>query len=200
MKKIGITGGVGSGKSKVLEYLESIPGAAVYQADLIARELQMPGQTCYEAIVEHFGNEILAEDKTINRKRLGEVVFQNNTELQILNGLVHPAVNKKIEDLIQEESLNGTEVFVLEAALLTEEFYRRILDEIWYIYTKESVRRARLKASRNYTDEKITSMIKSQPSEEMFRAFCDRTLDNTGDFEKTIEQIDDLLRNSGKQE
>lgn len=200
MKKIGITGGVGSGKSKVLEYLESIPGAAVYQADLIARELQMPGQTCYEAIVEYFGNEILAEDKTINRKRLGEVVFQNNTELQILNGLVHPAVNKKIEDLIQEESLNGTEVFVLEAALLTEEFYRRILDEIWYIYTEESVRRARLKASRNYTDEKITSMIKSQPSEEMFRAFCDRTLDNTGDFEKTIEQIDDLLRNSGKQE
>lgn len=198
MRKIGITGGVGSGKSKVLEFMNSISGVVVYQADLIARELQMPGQKCYNAIIDRFGIEILAADQTIDRTRLGELVFQDNAKLQILNGLVHPAVNQRIEELIREEDEKGTDVFVLEAALLTEEFYRQILDEIWYIYTEESVRRERLKASRNYTDEKITSMINSQPSEEMFRTFCDRTLDNSGDFEKTREQIDGLLWNGGQ--
>lgn len=200
MRKIGITGGVGSGKSKVLEYLEGITGVAVYQADLIARQLQMPGQKCYEAIVAHFGSGILSEDQTIDRKRLAEVVFREKEELHVLNHLVHPEVNCRIEELIWEEEQKGTALFVLEAALLTEPFYREILDEIWYIYTEESVRRERLRSSRNYTDEKITSMIHAQPSEEQFRAFCDKVLDNTGDFEKTIKQIDSLLRSSRKQE
>lgn len=200
MRKIGITGGVGSGKSRVLEYLEDIPGVAVYQADLIARQLQMPGQKCYEAIAEYFGTEILAEDQTIDRKRLGELVFQDRAKLQILNNMVHPSVNQRIKELIQEEDKKGTRIFFLEAALLTDAFYRQILDEIWYIYTEEPVRRERLKTSRHYTEEKITSMINSQPSEEMFRTFCDKILDNTGDFEKTIKQIDDLLQSSGKQE
>ena len=200
MRKIGITGGVGSGKTKVLEYLGGIPGVAVYQADLIARELQMPGQKCYEAVTAYFGTGILAEDGTIDRKHLGELVFQDKEKLQILNGLVHPAVNQRIEELIREEDRKGTWIFVLEAALLTDDFYRQILDEIWYVYAEESVRRKRLCASRHYTDEKITSMIHSQPSEERFRTFCDRILDNTGDFEKTRKQIDDLLQSGGKQE
>ena len=200
MRKIGITGGVGSGKSKVLEYLGDITGAVVYQADLIARQLQMPGQKCYEAIVEHFGSGILSEDQTIDRKRMAELVFQEKEELQVLNHLVHPAVNQRIEELIQEEEQKGAAIFVLEAALLTEPFYRQILDEIWYVYAEESVRRERLHASRNYTDEKITSMINAQPSEERFRTFCDKVIDNTGDFEKTIKQIDNLLQSSRKQE
>ena len=200
MRKIGITGGVGSGKSKVLEYLGGMTGVSVYQADLIARQMQMPGQRCYEDIVAHFGRGILSEDQSIDRKRLAEVVFQDEEELHVLNQLVHPAVNQRIEELIQEEEQKGTVVFVLEAALLTEDFYRLILDEIWYVYAEESVRRERLHASRNYTDEKITSMMNAQPSEERFRTFCDQVLDNTGDFEKTIKQIDNLLQGSGKQE
>ena len=200
MRKIGITGGVGSGKSKVLEYLGGMTGVSVYQADLIARQMQMPGQRCYEDIVAHFGRGILSEDQSIDRKRLAEVVFQDEEELHVLNQLVHPAVNQRIEELIQEEEQKGTVVFVLEAALLTEDFYRQILDEIWYDYAEESVRRERLHASRNYTDEKITSMMNAQPSEERFRTFCDQVLDNTGDFEKTIKQIDNLLQGSGKQE
>ena len=200
MRKIGITGGVGSGKSKVLEYLGGMTGVSVYQADLIARQMQMPGQKCYEDIIAHFGKGILNEDNTIDRKHLAEVVFQDKEELHVLNHLVHPAVNQRIEELIREEEQKGTEIFVLEAALLTEPFYRQILDEIWYVYTEESVRRERLHTSRNYTDEKITSVMNAQPSEEQFRTFCDKVLDNTGDFEKTRKQIDDLLRSSGKQE
>lgn len=200
MRKIGITGGVGSGKSKVLEYLGSIAGVVVYQADFIARNLQMPGQKCYEAIVAHFGRKILNEDQTIDRKRLSELVFRDKEELQILNQLVHPAVNQRIEELIREEEKKGTNIFVLEAALLTEDIYRQMLDEIWYVYAAESVRQKRLRISRNYTDEKITSMINAQPSEERFRTFCDKMIDNTDDFEKTRKQIDDLLQSSRKQE
>lgn len=200
MRKIGITGGVGSGKSKVLEYLTQINGVKVYQADLIARELQQSGQTCFFKIVEHFGVEILGEDGEIDRQKLASRVFQNKHELEVLNEFVHPAVNQKIMELTEMENAAGTEIFVLEAALLTDEFYRTILDEIWYIYAKESVRRERLKNSRNYTDEKITSMIQSQPSEETFRMVCDRSIDNTGDFEDTIKQIDALLEDGRKQE
>jgi len=196
MRKIGITGGVGSGKSRVLEFLEDIPKVAVYQADVIARELQCPDQECYEAIVAHFGTEILSEDQTIDRARLGGLVFSDKAKIMVLNGLVHPLVNRKIEELILEEEKRGTEIFVLEAALLTEKFYREILDEIWYIYTEESVRRERLRSSRNYTDEKITDMIRSQPTEEEFRGVCDRILDNSGKFEDTIEQINHLLKSS----
>ena len=200
MRKIGITGGVGSGKSKVLEYLSQKNGVAVYQADIIARELQASGQECYRQIVEHFGTGILGEDGEIDRRILAKLVFQNLEALKVLNGLVHPAVNVQIQKLIESENAHGTKLFVLEAALLTEEFYRTILDEIWYIYAEESVRRERLKKSRNYSDEKITSMIQSQPSEDTFRRVCDKVIDNTGEFEDTIKQIDALLEESRKQE
>lgn len=193
MRKIGITGGVGSGKSRVLEFLDGIPGVTVYQADLIARELQSPGEKCYEDIVTYFGREILAEDQRIDRMHLGGLVFQDRAKLLALNALVHPAVNRKMKELIGEEEKRGTKIFVLEAALLTEKFYREILDEIWYIYTEESVRRERLRSSRNYTDEKITDMIRSQPTEEEFRRVCDRIIDNSGEFEDTVEQITHLL-------
>ncbi len=193
MRTIGITGGVGSGKSKVLEYLKEKEHTVVYQADLIARELQMPGNVCYEDIVQYFGEDILLPTGEINRRVLAERVFHDEDELHRLNELVHPAVNERIKELIQMEEQMGTERFVLEAALLTEPFYRTILDEIWYVYAKESVRVERLKQSRNYTEEKIASMMCAQPKEEEFRACSDSVIDNSMDFENTIKQIDILL-------
>ena len=197
MKVIGITGGVGSGKSRVLSYLEEKHHAVVCQADYVAWELQKPGQKCYSEIVEHFGTSILNDDKTINRKALGQIVFGNEAQLHVLNAIMHPAVKSEIQKHISQEKENGTKLFLLEAALLIEEHYDEICDELWYIYTDESIRRNRLKESRQYSDEKIDSIMASQLSEEVFRAECQRIIENSGAFEVTAKQIDDAIEQLG---
>lgn len=194
MKKIGITGGVGSGKSKVLEYLSEKEGVAIYQADLLAHEVQRPGNSCYEEICAYFGEEILAEDGEIDRKKLGAIVFSDEEKLLTLNQMVHPAVEARVVELAEAEERAGCKWFILEAALLHQCFYREFLDEIWFVHTEESVRRERLKASRNYTDEKITSMIKSQPSEAVFREISSRIIENSADFSETMEQLNEAMK------
>ena len=194
MKIIGITGGVGSGKSRVLSYLEEVYSCVICQADHVAWELQKPGETGYEEIVKHFGETVLNTDRTINRPALGEIVFSDESELLALNAIMHPAVKKKIREIILDEQVKGTELFVLEAALLIEERYDEICDELWYIYTEESVRRERLKESRGYTDEKIDYMIKTQLSEELFRKKCKVVIDNSKNFEYTCVQIQEAIK------
>lgn len=195
MQIIGITGGVGSGKSQVLSFLGEKYNAVICQADQVAWKLQEPGEVSYCKIVEHFGTEILNEDKTINRGKLGAIVFNDEKELQVLNQITHPAVKAYIVDWIEQEKKKGTELFVIEAALLLEDNYDKICDVIWYIYTREEVRRVRLKESRNYSDEKIDSMIASQLPESYFREHCQIVIDNSGDFEDTCIHIDNVMNN-----
>lgn len=194
MRIIGITGGVGSGKSRVLSYMEERFGAVICQADHVAWKLQEPGQGCYKEIVEYFGNEILNEDGTINRRKLGQIVFDDNEQLMILNGIMHPAVKQSIVDTIQLEKEKGTAYFVLEAALLLEDGYKQICDELWYIYTDERTRRLRLKESREYSDEKIDAIMASQLPEKTFHEQCQIVIDNSGNFEDTCYQIDKAMK------
>ena len=109
MKIIGITGGVGSGKSRVLSYLEEQYNAVICQADHVAWKLQEPGERSYCKIVKHFGKGILNEDTTINRSALGQIVFHDETELQVLNQITHPAVKEYIIEWIEIEKKKGTE-------------------------------------------------------------------------------------------
>lgn len=194
MKIIGITGGVGSGKSRVLTYLESKYNALICQADHVAWKLQEPGQTCYAKIMDCFGKEILNQDKTINRSKLGKIVFADQEKLIQLNQIMHPAVKEYIVELIEQEKKNDTIYFIIEAALLLEEHYNLICDELWYIYCDEKVRRERLKVNRNYTDEKIDSIMASQLPEEIFRKECQIMIDNSGEFEDTCYQIDQVIK------
>ena len=194
MKIIGITGGVGSGKSRVLSYMEEQFKAIICQADHVAWELQTPGQRCYLQIVEHFGRVILQDDETIDRKKLGQIVFNDNEALLVLNAIMHPAVKEEILIRICNAHENGCKYFIIEAALLLEDNYKQICDELWYIYTDENTRRLRLKESRQYTDEKIDAIIASQLSEEIFRKECQIVIDNCGDFEDTCYQIDEAMK------
>lgn len=194
MKIIGITGGVGSGKSRVLSYMEEKFDAVICQADHVAWELQDPEQKCYAQIVKHFGKDILNDDGTINRKKLGQIVFNDNEQLLVLNGIMHPAVKETIVQMIRSEQEKGTDYFVLEAALLLEDGYSQICDELWYIYTDEDTRRLRLKESRTYSDEKIDAIMASQLPEEVFRRECQILIDNSGDFEDTCYQVDKVMQ------
>lgn len=193
MKIIGITGGVGTGKSEVLNYLERRHGAVICQADVVSRNLEKRGTICYRKIVEHFGTRILLENGRIDRGKLADIVFHDSNELAVLNGIVHPAVKKRILEKIKAEKKNDTDLFVLEAALLLEDHYDEICDEVWYIYTEESVRRKRLKLSRGYSDEKIDAIFQSQNSRDEFLKRCDRAIDNSRSFDDTCVQLESIL-------
>ena len=193
MKVLGITGGVGSGKSLVLEYLKKEYGAYICQMDETAKELQKSGTECFREIVRHFGTEIVGSDGELDRAKLGGIVFAEEEELKKLNEIVHPAVLEHVRRDIEEKAGTGVKLYVVEAAVLTDVF-RDLSDELWYIYVREEIRRERLKASRGYTDERITRMIASQPAEEVFRETCDVVIDNSGDFEETKRQIGERLK------
>ena len=216
---LGITGGVGCGKSAVLDILEKEYGAYVIQADLVAHELMEPGQTSYKSIVEHFGQEILLENGHIDRKALGTIVFSDNEKLALLNSLTHPAVKEEIRRRITErlfgavdhelmeemlafektvtsesKSLEQTVFIVIEAALLLEDHYDEICDEIWYVYAEKEVRFERLAASRGYSREKSRAMMDNQMSEEELRRRCQAVIDNSGTLEDTKIALDALLK------
>lgn len=190
MKVLGITGGVGSGKSKVLKYLETEYNAVVVQLDEVAKKLQRRGQPCYEQIVAAFGETVVGADRELARDVLGQIVFADAGRLEILNQIVHPAVKQWVEEDISAKKQEQIPLYIIEAALLPNAGYVQICDEMWYIFTEETVRRGRLEVSRGYTQEQITRMIETQPDEEMFRRVCHVVIDNSGTFEQTKQQID----------
>ena len=194
MKIIGITGGVGAGKSTVLSYLEEAYGARVIQADQVANKIKEPGESCYDAIVQLLGPSVLLENGFIDRKRMGQLIFSDTSLLEKTNQILHPAVKAYIKNAIAAAEKENVPVFVIEAALLIEDDYGAICDELWYIYTRESVRRERLKSSRGYTDEYITNIMKKQLSDETFRSACDFVIDNSESPAFTKEQIDKRMK------
>ena len=195
MKFVGITGGVGAGKSAILDYLRQKDKARVMLADEIAHDLMEPGQDCYRQIRDAFPQaELVNEDGTFHRNQLATFIFSDEKRREELNRIVHPAVKAYVVDQYEKEKQKGElTLLVLEAALLIEEQYDEICDELWYIYTDETNRRARLKASRGYSDEKIDNIFASQLSEEIYRENCKEVIDNNGDLEGTCEQIEKAL-------
>ena len=194
MKIIGITGGVGSGKSEILNILKNDYQAKIIQSDHVAHELMVPGAKSYDAIDQAFGNEILNEDQTINRPILGEIVFRDETKLSLLNSITHKNVDEEILsriDQFEKEEPEG--LLVIESALLVGAGYEKRFDQLWYIYTREEVRYERLKASRGYSDEKIKQMIEKQQKEEEFKSMASNIIDNSGDLEDTKAQIIKIL-------
>lgn len=197
MKFIGITGGVGAGKSEILSYMGKKTGVRVMLADEIAHELMEAGTDCYKCLRQTFNDEdIWNSDGSFNREKLAKVIFSNKLKRDIMNSVVHPAVKEYVIRQQEYEKERGElSLLVLEAALLIEEHYDKICDELWYIYTSEENRRDRLKASRGYSDEKIDNIFKSQLSEEEYRKYCAVVIDNNGSVEVAFEQIDKALVN-----
>ena len=192
MKVLGITGGVGSGKSTVLNYLKESYGAYLIECDEVARQLQEPGETCYRPMIELFGEQAVKPDQTIDRSAVAKMVFEDRLLREKLNAIVHPAVKQRVRQLIAEHA--DYPLIVVEAALLLDDHYDEICDEIWYIYADEDARRMRLKSSRGYSDERITSMFRSQRSDASFRSLCALTIDNSSEnVQNTFWQLDRAL-------
>lgn len=194
MKIIGITGGVGCGKSEVIRYIMKNYRCFVIFADDVAKQLQQKGNICYDKIVNLLGENILAADGEIDKGKMAAKIFANEEVLSKVNGIIHPAVYEYVEKKIVEYKKNSEiDFFIIEAALLIECGYGKIVDEMWYVYTQDEIRRERLKTSRGYSDVKINQIFSSQLSYEEFKNASSFMLDNNGTVENTQKQIDNKL-------
>lgn len=196
MKIIGITGGIGAGKSTILSILKQEYQAHVLEADQAAHLLMQPGQSAYKRIVTAFTTDILDADGTIQRGKMAELVFQNPSKLEQLNQIVHPEVKRYIWGEIETCRSGGeTQIFVIEAALLIEDGYTEICDELWYVYAPEELRIQRLMESRGYSREKCENIMKNQSSDGFYRRHCNRVIRNDASYKDIKKQVEELLKN-----
>ncbi len=198
MKVIGLTGGIGSGKSLVAEILEKKYRAYLLNTDAIAKKQMEPGGESYLEVVEYFGSEILTEDNSIDRAKLAAIIFEDSEKRLKINEITHPKVLKTVTEEIETIREQGTHPYlVVETALMIEAGYDYICDEVWYVHAPEQERRARLKSSRSYSDEKIDSIFSNQSKEDTFRAKFEKVVENVGDVKELESQIDELLEKLG---
>lgn len=192
MKFIGITGGVGAGKSKLLTYLQEQYGAKIVLADQVAAELLEPEGACYQGVAKIFEqDDVLLADATFDRKKIAQIIFSDQKKREAMNGLIHPQVKQKILSMVEKERQKGeVEYFVLEAALLLEDHYDELVDEVWYIYASETTRSQRLREKRGYDEKKIQHLFAIQHTEETFREKADVIIDNDKSLDESLKQID----------
>lgn len=192
---IGITGGVGAGKSTLLSYIKDNYNCLVILSDDVANDIKKKGFPAYDALVEALGRGILSDDGEIDKALMAKAIFNDKNKLKTVNNILHPAVNQYIINIVDDERKRGVYDFVfVEAALLIENGYDKIVDEMWYVYADEDTRRKRLKASRGYSDQKVTDIFKSQLSDETFREYCEFVIDNSGEDSKAFSEIDNRLK------
>lgn len=204
---LGLTGGIGSGKTAVLTILKEEYDAYIIEADRLAHELMEPGRTVYQGIVDAFGMDVLvdggidapAEENTstgnrpIDRKKLGDIVFHDRDKLALLNSISHPLVKEEILRQIEEQKNAGRKLFVIEAALLIQDGYKNICDKMCYVYADLDVRISRLCEYRGFTQERVQAVIDSQEPEGFYLEACDYKIDNSGSLENTKKDLKHIL-------
>lgn len=194
MKIIGITGGVGSGKTELLRYIKERYSCRMILADQAAHQVEQKGGLCYEKLLLLLGDDICGSDGQILKAKMAERIFADQELLTRVNEIVHPAVKQYILEEIRKEKEKGDiSFFFIEAALLIEDRYDLICDELWYIYADQEVRRRRLKASRGYEDKKIDAIMATQLPEDEFRKHCSVVIDNSKTLAHAYGQIDAAL-------
>uniref|UniRef100_UPI0040565D8D dephospho-CoA kinase n=1 Tax=Acetatifactor sp. TaxID=1872090 RepID=UPI0040565D8D len=194
MRFIGITGGVGAGKSEILKYIREHYRCEIYLADEVAHLVKEPGTDCFRKLVKLLGEEIVGEDGQIDKNVMAGKIFADSDLLEKVNAIVHPAVKEYLLEHLKTAQENGeVELFFVEAALLIEAGYGQLVDEMWYIYADEAVRTKRLREARGYSEEKIAQIMGNQLSEEAFREASDFVIDNSGELADSYRQIDKKL-------
>jgi dephospho-CoA kinase len=197
---IGLTGGIASGKSTVSEMLKNW-GIPVIDADIEARLAVESGEEAYGQIVNHFGKSILYEDGSINRARLGEIIFNNEGERMILNEIVHPAVRKRMAEKQEIAQSKGESMIIMDIPLLFESELRSELrstvDRTLLVYVDEEIQLQRLMARNNYTKEEAVARIQSQMPLIEKKKLADAVIDNNGSIEQTKSQLTNILKQWG---
>ncbi|MBT2228660.1 dephospho-CoA kinase [Nonomuraea sp. NEAU-A123] len=199
MLKIGLTGGIGSGKSEVSKRLAA-RGAVVIDADKIAREVVEPGTPGLARVVATFGEEVLHRDGSLNREKLGAIVFADPDRLAALNAIVHPLVGERVADL--QSQADAGAIVVYDVPLLAENRLAPMYDVVIVVDAADEVRIARLAEHRGMPEQDAKARIAAQATRQERLAVADIVIDNEGDLddlEVKVSQVwDDLVTRSGR--
>lgn len=189
---VGLTGGIASGKSTVSSMLIK-KGITVIDADVEARLAVEKGEEAYEEIVEQFGEQVLLEDRSIDRGKLGSIVFNNETERQILNSIVHPRVRGRMIKKKEEAIGSGEQLIVMDIPLLFESGLTSMVDKTLLVYVNEETQLKRLMERNNLTKKDALARIQSQmPLKEKIH-LADAVIDNNGSVTDTEKQLTNIL-------
>jgi dephospho-CoA kinase len=190
----GLTGGIATGKSTVAGIFQQA-GARLIDADRIAREAVRPGASAYEEILAHFGIGILLPGGEIDRKRLADIIFNNQAEQRVLEGIVHPRVRKETDRQLERVRREQSDaIVILDVPLLFESGMSRGLAEIIVVYVPEAVQIRRLMARDRLTEAEALARIRSQMPIESKKALASIVIDNSGDLAHTRAQTLDVYR------
>lgn len=188
---IGITGGVGCGKTTVMSVLRERFAAKTLLADEIGHMALQPGEKTYEKICTMFGSEVVLPTGQLNRTRLAELIYADEEKRQQLNAIVHPYVKRKIQEYLQE--WRDAPLVAIETALMFESGCDAFCDAVWYVKTEPMLRIQRLMESRGYTKQKAEAIMAAQISDEEGCRRCDACIENNGSIEKIANTLQELL-------
>ncbi len=190
MLRIGLTGGIGSGKTTVANYFSTL-GIDIIDADEIVRELSVPGQHTFNAITEHFGVDILNTDGTINRQALANKAFKNETARKQLEPILHPAVRAAMKQAIQHVR---SPYCLLVIPLLVETGFTELVDRVLVVTADREKIIAWIKSRNNLGDDQIESIMAAQASYQQREAIADDIIENNGSLDSLFRQVENLDR------
>lgn len=188
MKIIGLTGGIGSGKSTVARSLQE-HGFPIVDADLIAREIVEPGQPALAELTKEFGEDILNADGSLDRGLLASRAFTNKDTTQRLNNITHPRINQRTQELFDEARENGAEAVIYDMPLLIDKGLHKDMDATIVVHAAEHVRLERLTTKRGLDADDVRRRINAQIDDETRKQHADILLDNNGTEEDLTKQI-----------
>jgi len=190
---LGLTGSIASGKSTVSLMFDDF-NIPVIDADKISREVVIPGEKAYGQIIDTFGETILREDKTIDRKKLGAIVFEDGDKRKTLNGIVHPAVREKMLERRDAYAASGEKCVVLDIPLLFESKLTHFVDKTIVVYVDEHVQLERLMDRDGYSEKEAYQRINAQMPMKEKAELADAVIDNNGSKHDSYQQLESLLR------
>ena len=191
MLKIGLTGGIGTGKSLVTSFLQE-QGANVINADLLGHEAYLPGTVGFEQVVSEFGEDIVGEDGHVDRQKLGPIVFSDPSNMDRLNAIMHPLIKDMIQTQLDDVEGKGQLIAIVEAAVLIEAGWESLFDEVWVVTADEEEIISRLASRNGLSREDSQKRINSQMTSIERSAHGDVIINNTGSVEDLKENVESL--------
>ncbi len=193
MRIIGLTGGMGSGKSTVSGILRGL-GAKIIDADTVAREVVAVGEKALEELVCFFGPEILDGKQGLDRKKLAAMAFGDGEKLSVLNSITHKYIIERIEKEVDNAAQAGVETVVIDAAIPFERGFLDIAGEIWVVTAALETRISRVMRRSGFTCEEAAARIRAQKSEEEYVRLADVVLENNGEYSALEERVTELYK------
>ncbi|WES32855.1 dephospho-CoA kinase [Ruminiclostridium papyrosolvens DSM 2782] len=190
---LGVTGGIGSGKSTVSSILKEL-GAVVIDADVISREVVEPGKMALDELTQEFGKDILDDWGQLNRKELAARVFNDANKLRILNSIVHKYVVQKIQQNVEEQLLKQTKIIVIDAPIPIKNGFLDLCDEVWTVFAQMEIRVERIMKRNGMTYQEAVSRIKSQISDEEYLSIANKVINNDDDVTTLRQEVESQFK------